>query len=128
MATMKVGERAVFTISSDYGYGDEGSEPVIPGGATLVFEVMPDDEMIIRSAAQDRFHRINTMRQRPALFMRRIGQSKRRVTNEFVLPVSVGATVEQFCFDLVIDHIERREIIAIIRKSKVGWSLQEDRP
>ena len=39
MATMKVGERAVFTISSDYGYGDEGSEPVIPGGATLVFDV-----------------------------------------------------------------------------------------
>ena len=32
-------QRAVFTISSDYGYGDEGSEPVIPGGATLVFDV-----------------------------------------------------------------------------------------
>jgi FKBP-type peptidyl-prolyl cis-trans isomerase len=32
-------QRAVITISSDYGYGDEGSEPVIPGGATLVFDV-----------------------------------------------------------------------------------------
>ncbi len=39
MATMKVGERAVFTISSDYGYGDEGYEPVIPGGAKLMFDV-----------------------------------------------------------------------------------------
>ena len=39
MATMKVGERAVFTISSDYGYGDDGYEPVIPGGATLFFDV-----------------------------------------------------------------------------------------
>ena len=39
ISQMRVGERAVFTISSDYGYGDDGYEPVIPGGATLVFDV-----------------------------------------------------------------------------------------
>uniref|UniRef100_A0A8R1HV93 peptidylprolyl isomerase n=2 Tax=Caenorhabditis japonica TaxID=281687 RepID=A0A8R1HV93_CAEJA len=39
VATMTKGEVAEFTIRSDYGYGDAGSLPKIPGGATLVFEV-----------------------------------------------------------------------------------------
>ncbi|CAD6189648.1 unnamed protein product [Caenorhabditis auriculariae] len=39
VATMTKGEKAVFTIRSDYGYGDAGSPPKIPGGATLIFEV-----------------------------------------------------------------------------------------
>ena len=39
VASMAKGETAVFTIRSDYGYGDTGSPPKIPGGATLVFEV-----------------------------------------------------------------------------------------
>jgi peptidylprolyl isomerase len=38
-ASMKVGEKSVLTIRSDYGYGANGSPPKIPGGATLVFEV-----------------------------------------------------------------------------------------
>ena len=36
---MKIGEKAMLTIRSDYGYGDNGSPPKIPGGATLNFEV-----------------------------------------------------------------------------------------
>ena len=36
---MKVGEKAVFTIKSEYGYGTAGSPPKIPGDATLVFEI-----------------------------------------------------------------------------------------
>jgi len=39
VATMKVGELSVFTISSEMGYGKSGSPPKIPGGATLVFEI-----------------------------------------------------------------------------------------
>eukprot|EP00300_Choanocystis_sp_HF-7_P042947 c9600_g1_i2.p1 GENE.c9600_g1_i2~~c9600_g1_i2.p1 ORF type:complete len:527 (+),score=162.25 c9600_g1_i2:43-1623(+) len=39
VATMKRGEKAIFTIRADYGYGDRGSPPKIPGGATLKFEV-----------------------------------------------------------------------------------------
>ena len=39
VASMNKGELAVFTIKSDYGYGDVGSPPKIPGGATLIFEV-----------------------------------------------------------------------------------------
>jgi len=39
VATMKVGEKAVFTIKADYGYGSAGSPPKIPGDATLVFEI-----------------------------------------------------------------------------------------
>lgn len=39
IASMAKGELAVFTIRSDYGYGDVGSPPKIPGGATLIFEV-----------------------------------------------------------------------------------------
>ena len=38
-ATMKKGEKAMLTIRSEYGYGENGSPPKIPGGATLKFEV-----------------------------------------------------------------------------------------
>jgi peptidylprolyl isomerase len=37
--SMKVGEQATLRISSDYGYGDHGHPPKIPGGATLNFDV-----------------------------------------------------------------------------------------
>ena len=36
---MKVGERAVLTCPSDLAYGDRGQPPMIPGGATLIFDV-----------------------------------------------------------------------------------------
>ncbi|GAB5359943.1 hypothetical protein AAMO2058_000585400 [Amorphochlora amoebiformis] len=36
---MCVGERRRLTIPSDMGYGEVGSGPKIPGGATLVFDV-----------------------------------------------------------------------------------------
>eukprot|EP00296_Roombia_truncata_P000085 JP435744.1.p1 GENE.JP435744.1~~JP435744.1.p1 ORF type:complete len:485 (+),score=111.09 JP435744.1:3-1457(+) len=39
VATMKVGELAVFTCKPDYAYGERGSPPKIPAAATLVFEV-----------------------------------------------------------------------------------------
>lgn len=35
----KVGSRVLMSIPSDLGYGDAGSPPVIPGGATLFFVV-----------------------------------------------------------------------------------------
>jgi FKBP-type peptidyl-prolyl cis-trans isomerase FkpA len=36
---MKVGGKSQLVCPSDIGYGDRGSPPVIPGGATLVFEI-----------------------------------------------------------------------------------------
>jgi FKBP-type peptidyl-prolyl cis-trans isomerase len=36
---MRVGERAILTCTSDYAYGESGSLPTIPGGATLRFDV-----------------------------------------------------------------------------------------
>jgi FKBP-type peptidyl-prolyl cis-trans isomerase FkpA len=36
---MKVGEKATITCPSDLAYGDSGRPPVIPGGATLIFDV-----------------------------------------------------------------------------------------
>ena len=57
---MKLGEKADLVIKSQYAYGDVGSPPKIPGGATLIFTVeliqiadrrptrwqMSDDELI----------------------------------------------------------------------------------
>jgi len=39
MITMQRGERSIFTIREDYGYGKGGSGATIPPGATLVFDV-----------------------------------------------------------------------------------------
>ena len=36
---MKAGGKARLVCPSDLAYGDQGRPPVIPGGATLVFEV-----------------------------------------------------------------------------------------
>ena len=36
---MKIGEKAKLTCPSDTAYGDGGRPPVIPGGATLIFDV-----------------------------------------------------------------------------------------
>ncbi len=36
---MQVGGRRQVTIPALYGYGEQGSPPVIPGGATLVFVI-----------------------------------------------------------------------------------------
>lgn len=37
--SMEVGEKSQLVITSDYGYGDEGRTGIIPGGATMVFNV-----------------------------------------------------------------------------------------
>ena len=37
--SMEVGEKSQIVITSDYGYGDEGRPGIIPGGATMVFNV-----------------------------------------------------------------------------------------
>ncbi len=43
VAGMKVGGRRMLTIPPDLGYGEQGSPPNIPGGATLVFVVDLED-------------------------------------------------------------------------------------
>lgn len=39
VATMQLGERAVFTIGYEYGYGEKGRDPVIPPAAVLEFDI-----------------------------------------------------------------------------------------
>jgi len=36
---MKKGEKARLTCKAAYAYGDHGSPPKIPGGATLIFDI-----------------------------------------------------------------------------------------
>lgn len=36
---MKLGEKADLIIKSDYGYGEQGAPPSIPGNSTLIFTV-----------------------------------------------------------------------------------------
>ncbi|CAK4085752.1 unnamed protein product [Aphanomyces euteiches] len=43
VAQMSKGEKAVLTISGDYGYGARGVPGVIPPNATLIFEVHLED-------------------------------------------------------------------------------------
>ena len=52
VATMKKGEKAVFTLPAEYAYGEAGSPPKIPGGATLVFEI----ELLSFGSEVDLFH------------------------------------------------------------------------
>jgi FKBP-type peptidyl-prolyl cis-trans isomerase len=37
--TMKVGEKAQFTLAPEYGYGARGAPPSIPPNATLIFDI-----------------------------------------------------------------------------------------
>lgn len=39
VATMKKGERAIFTIPPDLAYGEVGNPPLIPPNSTLVYDV-----------------------------------------------------------------------------------------
>merc|ERR1719461_1530546 len=39
VATMQIGEKAILRCTSDYAYGENGSPPSIPGGATLDFVI-----------------------------------------------------------------------------------------
>jgi len=52
VATMKKGEKAVFTLPAEYAYGASGSPPKIPGGATLIFEI----ELLSFGSEVDLFH------------------------------------------------------------------------
>ncbi|KAI5583619.1 hypothetical protein BDE02_06G026600 [Populus trichocarpa] len=49
VATMKNGERAIFTVPPNLAYGEAGSPPLIPPNATLVFDV----EMLSWSSIRD---------------------------------------------------------------------------
>jgi peptidylprolyl isomerase len=51
VATMRVGERAELVCRADYAYGDAGSPPDIPPGATLTFDVELLEVKPPRSAA-----------------------------------------------------------------------------
>jgi hypothetical protein len=50
-ATMKKGERAIFEIQSHKAYGEGGSPPKIPGGATLSFDIELDSFIASSSSA-----------------------------------------------------------------------------
>ena len=52
-ASMKVGEKAVLTLRSDYAYGEHSGHPLIPPNATLVFEVELMAARVLSAAERD---------------------------------------------------------------------------
>ena len=54
--SMNVGEKSQIVVTSDYGYGDEGRPGIIPGGATMVFNVelldIMEEETVQESSAE----------------------------------------------------------------------------
>lgn len=56
-ASMKVGERAVLTLRSDYAYGEHSGHPLIPPNATLVFEVELIGARVLSAAERDAIDR-----------------------------------------------------------------------
>lgn len=67
-ASMKVGEEAILVIKSDYGYGDSGMPPTIPGGADLQFEVelISFEEKEVEKWMMTKDQRIETAEKRKA--------------------------------------------------------------
>ena len=65
---LKVGDKAVVELRTDYGYGDAGSEDDVPPGATLVFEIELVDikERIKGSGAADRERLVQLRAEREA--------------------------------------------------------------
>jgi len=57
---MTIGEQAILVIDAEYGYGNRGAGGVIPGGATLYFNVelmgASEDEAVPAAAAHDHDH------------------------------------------------------------------------
>ncbi|KAL3533452.1 hypothetical protein ACH5RR_006973 [Cinchona calisaya] len=49
IATMKKGERAIFTVPPELAYGEMGSPPMVPPNATLIFDI----EMVSWSSIRD---------------------------------------------------------------------------
>ena len=56
-ASMKVGEKAVLTLRSDYAYGEQSGHPLIPPNATLVFEVELIGARVLSAAERDAIDR-----------------------------------------------------------------------
>ena len=55
VATMSLGEQAIFQFSPEYGYGARGAPPDIPPNATLLFQVQLLSSRLL-SAADSYFH------------------------------------------------------------------------
>lgn len=53
IASMKKGEKAIFTIPPELGYGESGSPPLIPPNATLQFEVEMLSWATVRDVCKD---------------------------------------------------------------------------
>jgi peptidylprolyl isomerase len=70
---MGLGEKADLILTADYGYGESGSPPKIPGGATLIFTV----ELIqIEDTKAKRFTKSDEELMKEALECKEIGNQK----------------------------------------------------
>lgn len=134
VATMKRGERAIFFIRSEYGYGSTGSPPKIPGGATLVFDVelfdfqgdditKEKDGGIIKRvvAAGEGYETPNDGSQVKVTLK---GVVEGRVFDERVVEWELGEGLEQGIprgLELALEKLKKNETAQITLKPKYGF-------
>jgi len=134
VASMKKGEKALFTLTSKYAYGETGSPPKIPPNSTLVFEVelfdwkredvtKKKDGGVTRSIIQDgQGYQVPNDGANVSVSI--LGKFGDQVLEERKVSFIVGEASEAGlldCFDLFITRMKRQEKCLVFIRRDYAW-------
>lgn len=97
-------------------------------GVALVLQVVPDQEMIVRIRRHDLGYLGDARGHAVALLAGGGRQSHGHVRDQQALTVLFSASRAVIARHLVKAHVERRQVVAVVRMAKVARALDEDRP